>query len=119
MTEMDFFKIIENTGSKPELSEVQDAYHKFVTQVIDLCHHATESKEALHALVFAETELQYHPVLVSSSECVLCLYVKKALAFIRKMMQQAKASVTHTPPIPTPMAVEKKNANCFTNLLDW
>ena len=111
LTEMDFFKIIENIGSKPELSEVQGAYHKFVTQVIDLCHRTTESREALHALVFAETELQYHPVLVSCSECVLCLYVKKALAFIRKMMRQAKASVTHAPPIPTPMAVEKKNAN--------
>ena len=90
---------------------MQEAYHKFVTMVIDLCHQASESKDALHALVFAETELQFHPSLHSGEFSVLCLYVKKALAFIRKMMQQVKASVTHAPPIPTPIADEKKNIN--------
>lgn len=111
MTETDFFKVIDEVSDKVEMNKVKEEYSKFVTKVIDLCHRTTESKEALHALVFAETELQYHPLLHSSSGCVLCLYIKKALAFIRKMMQQTKASVTHAPSISTPMAAEKKHAN--------
>ena len=118
LTETDFFKVIEYTENKPELTVIQEAYHQFVTQVIDLCHRTIESKEALHVLVFAETELQYHPLLHSGSECVLNLYIKKALAFIRKMMQQAKTSVTHAPPMHTPMAVEKKSMNT-TSPICW
>ena len=95
LTEMDFFKVIENTGGKPEMGMVQEAYHQFVTTVIDLCHRTSENKDAMHALVFAETELQYHPLLHFGEESVLCLYVKKALAFIRKMMLQIKATAVH------------------------
>ena len=111
LIETDFFKVIGEASNKAEVNKVQEAYHKFVILVIDLCHRTTESKDALHALVFAETELQYHPVLHSCSESILCLYIKKALSFIRKMIQQAKASVTHAPPMPTPMTFEKKNVN--------
>ena len=118
LTEMDFFKVIDEVSDKAEVNKVQEAYHQFVTQVIDLCHRTIESKEALHALVFAETELQYHPLLHSGSECVLCLYIKKALAFIRKMMLQAKTSVTHAPPMPTPMVMEKKSMNT-TSPICW
>ena len=120
LTETDFFKAI-GSGSisdQAELHKVQKAYHKFVTKVIDLCNRTTESKEALHALVFAETELQYHPLLHSASDSVLCLYIKKALSFIRKMMQQAKAGVTHVPSMPSPMAIEKKNMNT-TSPICW
>ena len=111
LTETDFFKVIGNAESNLESAMVQEAYHQFVTIVIELCHQTLESKEAMHALVFAETELQYHPLIHSGNGCIFCLYVKKALAFIRKMMQQVKASVTHAPPIPTPIADEKKNIN--------
>ena len=65
LTETAFFKVINNLGGKMEMDQIQEEYHQFVTQVIDLCHRASESKEALHALVFAETELQYHPLLRS------------------------------------------------------
>lgn len=57
LTETAFFKVINDLGGKMEMEQIQEEYHQFVTQVIDLCHHASESKEALHALVFAETEL--------------------------------------------------------------
>ena len=56
LTETDFFKAIGSGSDQAELHKVQEAYHKFVTKVIDLCHQTTERKEALHALVFAETE---------------------------------------------------------------
>ena len=53
LTETDFFKVIDEASNKAEVNKVQEAYHKFVTLVIDLCHRTTESKDALHALVFA------------------------------------------------------------------
>ena len=117
LTETAFFKAINNIENKMELNNIQEEYHKFVTLVIDLCHHTAESKEAFHALVFAETELQYHPLLHSASKCVICLYIKKALSFIRKMMQQVKANVIHAPSMPSPMAIEKKKTTspiCWT-----
>lgn len=92
LIETAFFKVINNLGGKMEMGQIQEEYHQFVTQVIDLCHRTSESKEALHALVFAETELQYHPLLHPDTGCALGLYIKKALSFIRKMMQQVKAS---------------------------
>ena len=93
LTETAFFKVINDLGGKMKMEQIQEEYHQFVTQVIDLCHRTSESKEALHALVFAETELQYHPLLHPDTGCALGLYIKKALSFIRKMMQQVKASV--------------------------
>ena len=88
LTETAFFKVINDLGGKMELEQIQEEYHQFVTQVIDLCHRTSESKEALHALVFAETELQYHPLLHPDTGCALGLYIKKALSFIRKMQEK-------------------------------
>ena len=115
LTETDFFKVVENTEGNPETGKVQEAYHKFVTMVIDLCHQASESKDALHALVFAETELQFHPSLHSGELSVLSLYVKKALAFIRKMMQQVKSGAAHvvstSPSASVNVEVKKEASN--------
>lgn len=50
LIETAFFKVINNLGGKMEMGQIQEEYHQFVTQVIDLCHRTSESKEALHAL---------------------------------------------------------------------
>ena len=118
LTETEFFKTIGSDRAKAEMGMVQEAYHQFVSLVIDLCHRTAESKDALHALVFAETELQYHPLLHSESEGILCLYIKKALAFIRKMMQQVRVSVAKTSSSPHTDISErntgKSSAICWT-----
>lgn len=102
LTETDFFKVIGHECTKAEeMNKVQEAYHKFVEMVIDLCHRTTENREVIHALVFAETELQYHPLLHAESGCGICLYIRKALAFIRKMMQQVKMGAVN-PSLVTP-----------------
>ena len=36
LTETDFFKVIDEASNKAEVNKVQEAYHKFVTLVIDL-----------------------------------------------------------------------------------
>ena len=92
LTETAFFKVINDLGGKMKMEQIQEEYHQFVTQVIDLCHRTSESKEALHALVFAETELQYHHCYIQIQDVLLDCIINKALSFIRKMMQQVKAS---------------------------
>lgn len=94
LTETKFFKLLEVTDSA-DRSQLQEEYHVFIGRVIELSQKAHVEQEAMHSLVFAETELQFHPLLHSASECVLCVYVKKALAFIRKMMQQIKAGISN------------------------
>lgn len=94
LTETKFFKLLEVTDNADH-SQLQEEYHVFIGRVIELSQQAHVEKEAMHSLVFAETELQFHPLLHSASECALCVYVKKALAFIRKMMQQIKAGFSN------------------------
>ena len=94
LTETKFFKLLEVTDSADH-SQLQEEYHAFIGRVIELSQQAHVEQEAMHSLVFAETELQFHPLLHSASECALCVYVKKALAFIRKMMQQIKAGISN------------------------
>lgn len=94
LTETKFFKLLEVTDNADH-SLLQEEYHVFIGRVIELSQQAHVEQEAMHSLMFAETELQFHPLLHSTSECVLCVYVKKALAFIRKMMQQIKAGFSN------------------------
>ena len=94
LTETKFFKLLEVTDNADH-SQLQEEYHVFIDHVIELSQQAHVEQEAMHSLVFAETELQFHPLLHSASECALCVYVKKALAFIRKMMQQIKAGISN------------------------
>ena len=44
LTETAFFKVINDLDSKMEMEQIQEEYHQFVTQVIDLCHRTSESK---------------------------------------------------------------------------
>ena len=94
LTETRFFKLLEVTDNADH-SQLQEEYHAFIGRVIELSQQAHVEQEAMHSLVFAETELQFHPLLHSASECALCVYVKKALAFIRKIMQQIKAGISN------------------------
>jgi len=87
LTETNFFKLLETAGNA-DCTKLQEEYHAFIGNVIELSQQAHVQQEALLSLVFAETELQYHPLLRSEAECGLVLYAKKALSFIRKMMQQ-------------------------------
>lgn len=122
LTETKFFKLLEVTG-EADCSLLQEEYHTFIGRVIELSQQAHEEQEAMHSLMFAETELQFHPLLHSGAENCICVYVKKALAFIRKMMQQIKAgtsnmlSATISTPVPTTArSAGKKNG---ATLIRW
>lgn len=85
LTETTFFNYINTqTNGDADLQVLQNAYNEFVASVINLCQSAEAKCSANIAFIFAETELQYHRLLSVGNVGV---YIKKALAFLRKMMR--------------------------------
>ena len=100
MTETEFFRLIDNPESRNGLSA---AYNEFVATVISLCTGAASPCHPLPALSYAETELQYHKALHS-------VYVRKALAFVRRMLKHLAMPHSQVPPLSSiPSKDEKKN----------
>ena len=70
MTETEFFRLIDNPGSRTGLNA---AYNEFTMAVVSLCTGATSPCHPLPALSYAETELQYHKALQKPSpSCARC-----------------------------------------------
>lgn len=99
LTETTFFNYINTqTNGDADLQVLQNAYNEFVASVINLCQ-STEAKRCADiAFIFAETELQYHRLLSVGN---VGIYIKKALAFLRKMMR-------HHSELPSPPAQTKE-----------
>ena len=103
LTETSFFKYINTSISDDaDLEVLQSAYNDFVTSVINLCHTPALGNNANIAFIFAETELQYHHLLSVGN---IGIYIKKALAFLRKMMRHH----SEMPPPQTSTSREKEN----------
>ena len=109
LTQTDFFRQIDLAGSHHELCP---AYKNFTDNVIRLCISSANPHHAILALVYAENELQFHNKLHGSEEAgIQHLYIRKALAFVRKMQKHIVTQVPplspqsdnhHNPPTPTP-----------------
>ena len=78
LTETSLFRLIRGK----EKIDPNAAYQDFVVQVIELCKQPDDGYRAV-ALTCAETELQF----VSDVSEDINLYVKKALAFVQKMLK--------------------------------
>ena len=106
MTETEFFRLIDNPESRNGLSA---AYNEFVATVISLCTGAASPCHPLPALSYAETELQYHKALQDTGTHH-SVYVRKALAFVRKMLKHISMPHSQVPPLSSiPSQDEKKN----------
>lgn len=91
-----FFRLISSPDGHAGLSA---AYEEFIAKTISLCTHAGGIHCLLHALSYAETELQYHKALQGRChENELNLHVHKALAFVRKMLRCLVMEYRHVPP---------------------
>ena len=91
LTQTDFFRQIDEACSHNELCP---AYMDFTNRVIQLCVGRTDLCHAVLALAFAETELQFHAKLYGSeADGVPHLYIRKALAFVRKMQKYITSQV--------------------------
>ena len=106
LTETEFFRLIDNPDSRNGLSA---AYDEFVATVISLCTGAATPCHPLPALSYAETELQYHKALQDTGTAH-GMYVRKALAFVRKMLKHISMPHNQVPPLSfIPSQDEKKN----------
>ena len=106
MTETEFFRLIDNPGSRTGLSA---AYNEFTMAVVSLCTGAASSYHPLPALSYVETELQYHKAL-QNADTDHGVYVRKALAFVRKMLKHLALPHSQVPPLSSiPSKDEKKN----------
>lgn len=83
LLETDFFNLL-NAGHKNKGGNaLENSYREFIKVVVDLC--STNVKQAVFALSYAETELDFH------CQCPYkglfgnhSLYVRKAIAFVLK-----------------------------------
>ena len=106
MTETEFFRLIDNPGSRTGLSA---AYNEFTMAVVSLCTGAASSYHPLPALSYVETELQYHKAL-QNADTDHGVYVRKALAFVRKMLKHLALPHSQVPPLSSiPSKDEKEN----------
>ena len=89
LTKTNFFRLLD-TVQHDGLQALQEAYHHFVGEVVELCR--SHVRQAVFALSYAETELAFHQaVAVEEGTNAVGLLVKKALAFIRKMQEHVVA----------------------------
>ena len=106
MTETEFFRLIDNPGNRTGLNA---AYNEFTMAVVSLCTGAASPCHPLPALTYAETELQYHKAL-QGADTDHCVYVRKALAFVRKMLKYLALPHSQVSPLsPIPSKDEKEN----------
>ena len=95
LTRTDFFGIL---NGETELSSacIHQAYHDFVEHIIECCMGRRAVDNVHVALAFAEIELRF---LIDIVEEEMRIHAKKAIAFIRKMMQLASQLHTEVPPL--------------------
>lgn len=100
LAETDFFRLINSDGNPGNLNE---AYEGFVKTVIGLCRTDAGVFTAAIALAYAENELQHHHTQYTSANGGhVALFVRKALAFVRKMQKHISANrFAQVPPLPT------------------
>ena len=106
LTETEFFRLIDNPGSCTGLNA---AYNEFTMAVVSLCTGAASPCHPLPALSYVETELQYHKAL-QGTDTDHGVYVRKALAFVRKMLKHIALPHSQVPPLSSiPSKDEKKD----------
>ena len=106
LTETEFFRLIDNPDSRSGLNA---AYNEFTMAVVSLCTGAASPCHPLPALSYAETELQYHKAL-QGTDTDHGVYVRKALAFVRKMLKHLALPYSQVPPLSSiPSKDERKN----------
>ena len=110
MTETEFFRLIDNPESRTGLSA---AYNEFVATVISLCTGKANPCHPLPALSYAETELQYHKALQDMGTDH-SMYVRKALAFVRKMLKHISMPHSQVPPLSSIPSQDEKKDDMWT-----
>ena len=109
LTNTEFFQRI--TGN--ECQGLSSAYNSFVAKVIEHCHTDADMKHIAIALMYAEIELQFLQVHNDSEHSV---YIRKALAFVKKMQRHLSVIATQVPPL-NPSTHQPQSAYRWTGSL--
>lgn len=100
LTESEFFNLINGNDGTVNLTA---AYNDFIRMVVELCGDDMDRGGVMLALAYAENELQHHRTQYMASEkSHTDLYVRKALAFVRKMQEHVLQNHTPVPPLSNP-----------------
>ncbi|MDO5384883.1 MAG: RteC domain-containing protein [Rikenellaceae bacterium] len=95
LTESDFFRFVsQNT----EVADIQAAYDEFSQTIFRSYVEAGDPHRLLFALIYAEVELQSLHDTLSGGKDGAAAYLKKALALVRRMLENLQAQV---PPLST------------------
>lgn len=96
LTETDFFRRINEADS---LNDLCSSYRDFTDRVIQLCMGGMNLHHAVLALIHVETELQFHRKFYGvETDSVSGLYIRKALAFVRRTQRFLYPKCHHYPP---------------------
>ena len=114
LTETEFFRLIDNPGSRTGLNA---AYNEFTMAVVSLCTGAASPCHPLPALSYAETELQYHKAL-QGTDTDHGVYVRKALAFVRKMLKHLSLPHSQVPPLSSIPSKDERWTGSTVDLIE-
>ena len=107
LAETEFFAMINEADS----GCLKTAYGGFISSVISLCHECADRNQAAITLAYTENELQYHNTLYTAAgKSMTDLYVRKALAFVRKMQKFLAA-----PQVPPLIPIRTSSDNTTEN----
>ena len=95
LTRTEFFRQINSNGNSTGMDA---AYNDFIMAVISLCTEISPSCHPFLALSYTETELQHYRLL-HDTDCVIGIYVRKALSFMRKMLKHLAVNHIQVPPL--------------------
>lgn len=95
LTRTEFFRQINSNGN---CTGMDAAYNDFIMAVISLCTEISPSCHPFLVLSYTETELQHHRLL-HDTDCVIGIYVRKALSFMRKMLKHLAVNHIQVPPL--------------------
>ncbi len=92
LVETEFFNLLNASKENKDCNALENSYREFIKVVVDLC--STNVKQAVFALSYAETELDFHLSMPHIKDCLetVGLYVRKAIAFIRRMQEHVEAT---------------------------
>jgi len=92
LVETEFFSLLNVDKVSNDCNALENSYREFIKVVVELC--STNVKQAVFALSYAETELDFHLSMLHVKDCLanIGLYVRKAIAFVRRMQEHVVAT---------------------------
>lgn len=118
LADTDFFRLINNDGDSGNLNE---AYEGFVQTIIELCRTDAGVFTVAIALAYAENELQHHHTQYTSANGGhVTLFVRKALAFVRKVQKHISTNrFAQVPPLSNSLHTPKETITATSPALQW